>query len=226
MRRRQFLVILGSMAIGYPTDVHPVHSRRHVSTAPCQDIYAGASGSRLDGLSECSDRLSLARWRHRTDTITREGADRLKAGCARRCRASANGSIAASDPDNPHRLRNVRGPCRRRYCRELGTTGRQYHWLLLRGTLVGRQVAGAVERDRARSSMVTVIFGPETTSSTSYLHAVETAARLFSVEATGAPVYQAGGIEFAISSLVREPGGGLIVLPGAFTASHHNKSLS
>jgi hypothetical protein len=27
-------------------------------------------------------------------------------------------------------------------------------------------------------------------------------------------------IELAISSLVREPGGGLIVLPGAFTASH------
>jgi putative ABC transport system substrate-binding protein len=52
------------------------------------------------------------------------------------------------------------------------------------------------------------------------LHSVETAAPLFSVEATGAPVHHAGDIEPAISSLVREPGGGLIVLPDAFTTSH------
>jgi putative ABC transport system substrate-binding protein len=68
---------------------------------------------------------------------------------------------------------------------------------------------------------VAVIFNPETsTGGTSYLHSVETAAPLFSVEATGAPVHHAGDIELAISSLVREPGGGLIVLPDAFTASH------
>jgi putative ABC transport system substrate-binding protein len=68
---------------------------------------------------------------------------------------------------------------------------------------------------------VAVIFNPETsTGGTSYLHSVETAAPLFSVEATGAPVHHAGDIEPAISSLVREPGGGLIVLPDAFTASH------
>jgi putative ABC transport system substrate-binding protein len=68
---------------------------------------------------------------------------------------------------------------------------------------------------------VAVIFNPETSKgATSYLHSVETAAPLASVEATGAPVHHAGDIELAISSLVREPGGGLIVLPDAFTASH------
>jgi putative ABC transport system substrate-binding protein len=68
---------------------------------------------------------------------------------------------------------------------------------------------------------VAVIFNPETsTGGTWYLHSVETAAPLFSVDAIGAPVHHAGDIEIAISSLVREPGGGLIVLPGGFTASH------
>jgi putative ABC transport system substrate-binding protein len=68
---------------------------------------------------------------------------------------------------------------------------------------------------------VAVIFSPETPSgSTSYLHSVETAAPLFSVELTGAPVHHVGDIELAISSLVREPEGGLIVLPGSFTGSH------
>jgi len=68
---------------------------------------------------------------------------------------------------------------------------------------------------------VAVIFNPETsTGGTSYLHSVETAAPLFSVEVIGPPVHHAGDIEPAISSLVREPGGGLIVLPGGFIASH------
>jgi putative ABC transport system substrate-binding protein len=68
---------------------------------------------------------------------------------------------------------------------------------------------------------VAVIFNPETsTGGTSYLHSVETAAPAFSVAATGAPVHHAGDIELAISSIVSEPGGGLIVLPDAFTASH------
>jgi putative ABC transport system substrate-binding protein len=68
---------------------------------------------------------------------------------------------------------------------------------------------------------VAVIFSPETsTGGTSYLHSVETAAPLFSVAATGAPVHHAGDIELAIGSLGREPGGGLIVSPDAFTASY------
>jgi putative tryptophan/tyrosine transport system substrate-binding protein len=68
---------------------------------------------------------------------------------------------------------------------------------------------------------VTVIYSPETsTGRTSYLHSVETAALLLSVEATSAAVHHAGDIELAISSLAREPAGGLIVLPGSFTASH------
>ena len=73
---------------------------------------------------------------------------------------------------------------------------------------------------------VAVIFNPETSKGgTSYLHSVETAATLFSVEATGAPVHHVGDIELAISSLVREPGGGLIVLNDAFTASHHKQII-
>ena len=71
---------------------------------------------------------------------------------------------------------------------------------------------------------VAVIFNPETsTGGPSYLRSVETAAPLFSVEVTGAPVHHAGDIELAISSLVREPGGGLIVLPDPFTASHYKQ---
>jgi putative ABC transport system substrate-binding protein len=73
---------------------------------------------------------------------------------------------------------------------------------------------------------VAVIFNPETsTSGTSYLHSVETAAPLFSIEAIGAPVHQAGDIELAVSSLARESGGGLIALPDPFIASHRKQII-
>jgi putative ABC transport system substrate-binding protein len=56
---------------------------------------------------------------------------------------------------------------------------------------------------------VAVIFNPETsTSGTAYLHSIETAAHLFSVATISAPVHHASDIELAISSLVRESGGG------------------
>ena len=73
---------------------------------------------------------------------------------------------------------------------------------------------------------VAVIFNPETSAAwTSHLHSVEAAAALFSVEATGAPVHSAGDIELAISSLAREPGGGLIVLSDVFTGSHRKQII-
>jgi putative tryptophan/tyrosine transport system substrate-binding protein len=129
--------------------------------------------------------------------------------------------MAASDPDNPHRLLNVHRPCRRRHCRELGPAGRQCHRLLRHGTSLGGKWLELLKEIVPGLRRVGVIFNPETsTGGTSYLHSVETAAPLFSLEAIDAPVHHADDIEIAISSLVREPGGGLIVLPGAFTASH------
>jgi putative ABC transport system substrate-binding protein len=73
---------------------------------------------------------------------------------------------------------------------------------------------------------VAVIFNPETAAAwTSGLHSVKAAAALFSIEATGAPVHSAGDIELAMSSLAREPGGGLIVLSDTFTGSHRNQII-
>jgi putative tryptophan/tyrosine transport system substrate-binding protein len=73
---------------------------------------------------------------------------------------------------------------------------------------------------------VAVIFSRDTAAAvTSYLHSVETAAALFSVEATGAPVHDTGDIERAIRSLAREPAGGLIVPSDIFTRSHRKQII-
>jgi putative tryptophan/tyrosine transport system substrate-binding protein len=73
---------------------------------------------------------------------------------------------------------------------------------------------------------VAVIFNPDTApAGTSYLHSVEAAATSFSIEAAGAPIQHEGDIERVISSLAREPGGGLIVLPDVFNTSHRKQMI-
>jgi putative tryptophan/tyrosine transport system substrate-binding protein len=58
-----------------------------------------------------------------------------------------------------------------------------------------------------------------------YLHSVETAATLFSVEATGIPLHETNDIERAISSVAQERGSGLIVLLDVFTISHRKQII-
>jgi putative ABC transport system substrate-binding protein len=73
---------------------------------------------------------------------------------------------------------------------------------------------------------VAVIFNPDSgPAGTSYLHSIENAAASFSVGAIGIPVHDTADIERAINSLAHESGGGLIVLPDAFTISHRRQII-
>jgi putative ABC transport system substrate-binding protein len=60
------------------------------------------------------------------------------------------------------------------------------------------------------------IFGPS----------LETAARSLKVAPITAPVHSDGEIETAITALGREPGGGLVVMPGVFMAAHRAPIIS
>jgi putative ABC transport system substrate-binding protein len=67
-----------------------------------------------------------------------------------------------------------------------------------------------------------MIFDPDTApgGGTYYLPAFEAAAQLLKVAAIAAPVHSDAEIEAAITSLGREPGGGLIVMPSPFAVVH------
>ena len=66
---------------------------------------------------------------------------------------------------------------------------------------------------------VGVLFNPKTApgGGSFFLAPFESAARSFAVEPIAAPVSDAAEIESALASIAREPGGGLIVMPDAFT---------
>ena len=65
-----------------------------------------------------------------------------------------------------------------------------------------------------------LMFNPDFPAVSAYMPSFETAARSLKVVPIIAPVHSDVEIETAIIALGREPGGGLIVLPEAFTIAH------
>jgi putative ABC transport system substrate-binding protein len=67
---------------------------------------------------------------------------------------------------------------------------------------------------------VTVIFDPDTSPAPRFNSAIAAAAPTVGMTVTFAPVHDDAGIEEAIGTQAREPGGGLIEMPGGFTVTH------
>jgi putative ABC transport system substrate-binding protein len=65
-----------------------------------------------------------------------------------------------------------------------------------------------------------IMFGPDTAPASPYMPSLETAAQSLKVEAITAPVRSDVEIETVITALGREPGGGLVIIPAAFTGTH------
>jgi len=67
---------------------------------------------------------------------------------------------------------------------------------------------------------VAMMFNPDTPTALYFLPSSEAAARSFKVEPITAPVHSDAEIEAIITSLGRQPGGGLVVMPDIFTFAH------
>jgi putative ABC transport system substrate-binding protein len=67
---------------------------------------------------------------------------------------------------------------------------------------------------------VAMMFNPDTASASTYMPSFETAARSLKVTTITALVHSDVEIETAIIALAREPGGGLVVMPDAWTTVH------
>jgi putative ABC transport system substrate-binding protein len=65
-----------------------------------------------------------------------------------------------------------------------------------------------------------IMFNPDFPPASAYMPSLETAARSLKVVPIIAPVHSEAEIETAIIALGREPGGGLVVMPDAFTLVH------
>jgi putative ABC transport system substrate-binding protein len=71
-----------------------------------------------------------------------------------------------------------------------------------------------------------IMFNPDTASASTYIPSFETSARSLKVAPIIAPVHDDAEIETAIIALGREPRGGLVVMPDAFTTVHRAPIIS
>jgi len=232
MRRRQFLALLGGMAIGCPADVvaqKPDRVRRigvltagsaygqrraKIFTQALQDLgWTDGQNTRIDyrwASSDIEQIQSIAKELvgSRPDVLVGAGS-------------APTAALQQATRTIPIVFLMVTDPVAQGIVESLARPGGNATGFFAMEPSVGGKWLELLKEIVPGLRRVAVIFNPETsTGGTSYLHSVERAAPLFSVEAIGAPVHHAGDIELAISSHVREPGGGLIVLPDAFTASH------
>jgi putative ABC transport system substrate-binding protein len=78
-----------------------------------------------------------------------------------------------------------------------------------------------------RVTRVAGLFNPATVPHSGYwLEPFKAAAASFGVEAIAAPVREASELESVIAAQAREPNGGLVVMPGAFTTAHRAEVTS
>jgi putative ABC transport system substrate-binding protein len=73
-----------------------------------------------------------------------------------------------------------------------------------------------------RVTRVAVIFDPDTSAAAMFNPAIAAAAPSLGITVTFTPVHDDVGIEEAIAAQAREPGGGLIEMPGSFTVTHRD----
>jgi putative ABC transport system substrate-binding protein len=90
---------------------------------------------------------------------------------------------------------------------------------ILEGTLGGKWLE-LLSEIAPRLKRAALMFNPDTTAVSTFLPSFETAARSLMVVPVISPVHSDVQIESAISALGREPGGGLVVMPDAFTTVH------
>lgn len=81
-----------------------------------------------------------------------------------------------------------------------------------------KQVAPAVSR-------VLVVFNPDAIPAHEWLPPIQARGRSLGVDVLTAPVRDAPALERAITDFGQEPGGGLLVMPEAFTALHRDKII-
>jgi putative ABC transport system substrate-binding protein len=70
---------------------------------------------------------------------------------------------------------------------------------------------------------VAIMFNPDMGIASAFMPSIETAAQSLKVTSSAKPVHSDAEIETAMIALGREPGGGLVVMPEAFTIVHRSR---
>ena len=240
MRRRQFLTLLGSMAIGWPAEVLAQKSdrvrrigalmawaagdavglrRARVFTQALQDLgWTDGQNAKIDYRWPDADveQIHLG-----AKELVGSGPDVLL--CVGTAQALALGQVTRTIP-----IVFLMGadPVEQGIVEGLARPGRNATGFFVTEPSAGGKWLELLKELVPGLRRVAVIFNPDSApAGKSYLHSIENAAASFSVGAIGNPVHDTADIDRVLNSLAHESGGGLIVLPDDFTASHRKQII-
>ena len=240
MRRRQFLTLLGSMAIGWPAEVLAQKSDRVRRIGVLMAWAAGdAAGQRRArmftqalqdlGWTDGQNAKIDYRWPDGDVEQIHVGAKELVGSrpdvllCVGTAQALALGQVTRAIP-----IVFLMGadPVEQGIVEGLARPGRNATGFFVTEPSAGGKWLELLKELVPGLRRVAVIFNPDIApAGKSYLHSIENAAASFSVGAIGNPVHDTADIDRALNSLAGESGGGLIMLPDAFTASHRKQII-
>jgi hypothetical protein len=136
--------------------------------------------------------------------------------------------VPAQDADDPDRIFACFRSGRLWLRRRPAAPGRESYRVHPLGRVYGGQAAGIAYGDCAQCQVNRNHVQPRHAPyvGSYYLPALEATARSFKVTPIAAPVHSDADIETVITSLGREPGGGLIVMPDGFMVVHRTPIIS
>jgi putative tryptophan/tyrosine transport system substrate-binding protein len=234
VRRREFIALIGGAAVMWPRAMHaqqPERMRRIGFLLGVADDREGQA--RVTALKQGLQELGWTDGRNIQIETRFAGADgdRIRAHAAELVALAPDVIVGQTTPviralrrttsSIPIVMAAINDPVEQGFVSSLAHPGGNITgFMFIDFQMVGKWLEILKEAVPA-VSRAALLFNPDTSPHFyAYLHSLEALPRSIAAELTAAPVRNTGEIEETIGKLGREPGGGLIVPPDAFTIVH------
>jgi ABC-type uncharacterized transport system substrate-binding protein len=236
MRRRHFITLLGGAAVAWPLAARAQQRERMRRIGVLMGIADDREGqARVTALKQGLQELGWTEGRNIQIETRFGGGDvgRIRAQAAELVALSPDVIVGNSSPviralrqatsSIPIVMAAVNDPVEQGFVSSLAHPGGNITgFMFIDFQMVGKWLEMLKEAAPSVSRAL-LMFNPDTSPHYYvYLRSFEAEPRSIAVEVTAAPVRNTAEIEEALAKLGREPGGGLIVPPDAFTTMHQH----
>jgi putative tryptophan/tyrosine transport system substrate-binding protein len=231
MRRREFITLVGVVAVAWPLAVHAQQSDRmrrigvlmgFSETDPTAQAWVAAFRDTLAklGWTEGSNLRLELRWASadpdRIRTFAKELID-LRPDAIFDQTTPVTGALARETQTIPIVFVYVADPIGSGFAPSLARPGGNITGFTYLEPTTGGKWVGLLKEIAPRTAHVAILFNPATTPPLKfYMPSIQAAASSLAVEASSAPVHATDEIEGVIAAQARNPGGGLLVMPDVF----------
>jgi len=232
MRRREFISLVGSAAAAWPLTSRAEQAARvrligvlmaYTEKDPVsQSMFTAFRGAIAKlGWTEGSNLRIELRWTageaDRLRTLPKELVD-LRPDAILAQGTAATGALSRETRTIPIVFVNVADPMGSGFITSLARPGGNITGFTVDNSTQGGKWVELLKQIAPRTMRVALLLHPETGPALQvYMPSIQTASSSYAVEVNAAPVHAKDEIEGVIARQARDPGGGLIVLPAAFT---------